>query len=311
MSTMVQTDVIFGGVLRTWRKRRGFSQLDLGLEAGVSSRHISFLETGRAGPSRDMVLRLSATLDLPLRERNNLLFTAGFAPRYLERSLDDADIGEARRALQFILGAHEPNPAFVLDRSWRIVLWNRTQAFMFGELTGRDGSPADLNALDLVFKPGFGREKIVNWEEVAQAVLRRFRRQVARAGPDDPLQETWRQVLEMPGVRELDLVEDASRPPRVLVPIKIRQGDRIYTWFSTLAVFGAAGDITLEELLIESFFPADEPTRDYVEHVFAAAAGGARKSTRTLIRSPTPSPGHRPAAKRVSKSRQVERGRGR
>ena len=275
MSAIPEARGGFGGVLQSWRKRRRLSQLDLGLEAGVSSRHISFLETGRAGPSRDMVLRLAAALDLPLRERNDLLFAAGYAQRYAERSLDDAGVEEARRALQFVLEVHEPNPAFVLDRYWQIVLWNRTQALMLRELTGLDGSPADLNALDLVFKPGLGREEIVNWEEVARAVLRRLRRQVARVGPDDPLCERWRGVLDMPGVRELDLAEDANRPPQVLVPMKIRQGDQIFTWFSTLAVFGATGDVTLEELVIESFFPADEPTRKYVEQVAAAAAGSS------------------------------------
>ena len=277
MPTLSETRAGFGGGLRNWRRRRGLSQLDLGLEAGVSSRHISFLETGRAGPSRDMVLRLAVALDLPLRERNDLLFTAGYAQRYAERSLDDTHVGEARRALQFMLEVHEPNPAFVLDRYWQVVLWNRPQALMISALVGPDGSPADVNALDLVFKPGLGREQFVNWDEVARAVLRRLRRQVSRVGPDDPLHGRWRDVLEMPGVRELDQTEEVNRSPQVLVPMKIRQGDQVFTWFSTLAVFGAAGDVTLDELVLEAFFPADEATRHYVEQVAAAAGVAGEK----------------------------------
>ena len=258
----------FGDGLKSWRDRRGISQLHLALEAGVSARHVSFLETGRARPSRAMVLKLAAALDLPLRERNDLLLSAGFAPRYVERSLDDADVREARRALQFILDAHDPYPAFVIDRYWQIVLWNRTQALLLADLTDPDGSPADLNALDLVFKPGLGRENFVNWEEVAAAVLRRLRRQVARAGPGDPLHRKWAEVREQPGVAAaMKLTEDADRPPPILIPMKIRNGETVFTWYSTLAVFGATGDITLEELVIECFFPGDESTRAFVKQI--------------------------------------------
>ncbi len=255
----------FGIGLRGWRERRGVSQLHLALESGVSARHISFLETGRSRPSRGMVLRLATALDLPLRERNDLLLSAGFAPRYEERSLDDGEVREARRALQFVLDAHEPYPAFVIDRMWRIVLWNRPQALLLSDLTGPDGSPADLNVLDLVFKPGLGREDFLNWDEVAAAVLRRLRRQVARVGPDDPLQVKWSEVRSMPGVAELlGRVEDADRPAPILVPMRIRRGDDVFTWYSTLAAFGATGDVTLEELVIESFFPGDDATRELV-----------------------------------------------
>ncbi|MDX1389676.1 MAG: helix-turn-helix transcriptional regulator [Acidobacteriota bacterium] len=264
----------FGNDLKGWRDRTGVSQLDLGLRAGVSARHISFLETGRARPSRSMVLRLAGALDLRLREQNDLLLAAGFAPRYGERSLDDAEAREARRALRFILDAHEPYPAFVLDHTWRIVLWNRPQAAMLAELDGPNGSPADLNALDLVFAPGPMRESFVNWEEVARAVLRRLRRQMSRVGPGDPLHEVWDRVQGMPGVAELDTVSDAHRPMPVLVPMRMREGDRVLTWYSTLAVFGATGDVTLEELVIESFFPGDEVTRAFVEQLAGALGNG-------------------------------------
>ncbi len=261
----------FGSLLRGWRQRRGVSQLALGLQAGVSARHLSFLETGRAHPSQAMVSRLAGALDLPLRETNDLLLGAGFAPRYPQRALDDAELSEARRALQIILEMHEPNPAFVLDRYWQIILWNRTQALMFRNLHGRSGSPADLNVLDLVFVPGPVRESFLNWEEVAVAVLRRLRRQRARVGPADPLHDTWTRLLALHGVEPLDLT---SGTPPILVPLRMRQGDRVLTWFSTLATFGAAGDITLEELVVESFFPGDEITRAFVAELAAQASKG-------------------------------------
>ncbi len=263
-SSVTRVDDGFGRQLRVWRKRRGVSQLDLGLQAEVSARHISFLETGRARPSRSMVVRLANALEVPLRARNGLLLDAGFAPRYGERSLDDEELSEARRALQFVLDAHEPNPAFVLDRMWQIVLWNRVQGYLLRELHGDDGSPADLNALDLVFLPGRLRESLENWEEVACAMLRRLHRQVSRVGSTDPLHATWKRIQTLPGVAELDLVEDAQRHAPVLVPMRIREGDLVLTWFSTLAVFGATGDVTLEELVIESFFPGDDVTRAFV-----------------------------------------------
>lgn len=255
----------FGSRLRSWRKRRGFSQIALGLDAQVSARHISFLETGRAQPSRAMVLKIATALDLPLRERNELLLSAGFAPRYEHHSLDDVDVVEARRALRFLLDAHEPYPAFVLDRYWQVVLWNRTQELLLREVAGADDAPSDLNVLDLVFVPGKGRAQFLNWEDVARAILRRLRRQLVRVGPGDPLQRKWLEIQDLPGVSELSLSEDLERPPPILVPMRIRNGDSTFTWFSTLAVFGAAGDIALDELVVESFFPGDDATRAFVE----------------------------------------------
>lgn len=262
-ATLLASDP-FGSQLKAWRERRRVSQLDLGLTAEVSARHISFLETGRSRPSRSMVLRLADALELPLRARNELLLAAGFAPRYEERSLGDGELSEARRALQFVLDAHEPNPAFVLDRMWQIVLWNRTQGYLLRELHPEDGSPADLNALDLVLASGPVRESLENWEEVARAVLRRLRRQLLRLGPSDPLQATWERLQTLPGVAELDLFDDGLESTLVLVPMRMREGDRVLTWFSTLAVFGATADVTLEELVIESFFPGDDVTREFV-----------------------------------------------
>ena len=210
------------------------------------------------------MLRLADALELPLRARNELLLDAGFAPSYGERSLEDEALLEARRALDFLLEGHEPNPAFVLDRMWQIVRWNGTQGYLLRDLYEKGGSPADLNALDLVLAPGRMRDSLENWEEVATAVLRRLQRQLSRVGPADALHEVWQRLQGLPGVAELELAESAHGSAPVLIPMRIREGDHVLTWFSTLAVFGATGDVTLEELVIESFFPGDDATRGFV-----------------------------------------------
>lgn len=251
--------------LRGWRAQRGFSQLSLSLDAGVSARHLSFLETGRSQPSREMVLRLAAALDLPLRERNELLVGAGFAPRFGERRLNHEEMQEARRAVRLMLSAHEPCPAFALDRYWNLVEWNRPQAYLLRELADEDGSLANLNALDLVFEPTMMRDQFVNWDEVARAVLLRLRRQIKRVGSaDERLEALWKRLLALPSVEPLLREVPAAANPPILVPIKVRAEDRILTWISTLAVFGATGEVTLDELVIESFFPGDDLTREFV-----------------------------------------------
>ena len=255
----------FNTLLRGWRSRRGVSQLAMALDAGVSTRHLSFLETGRARPSRRMVLRLAAVLDLPLRERNGFLLSAGFAPRFGERPLTSAELEQAFHAVRLMLDAHEPYPAFALDRYWNIIMWNRPLAVMLADLTV-DGTPIDqINALDLVFAPGLMRERLLNWEEVASAVLKRLRRQMVRAASDERLQETWKKIQASAGVADLIREGHTEETPPVLVPMRIREGDQVLTWINTLAVFGATGDVTLDELVVESFFPGDEDTRRFVE----------------------------------------------
>jgi transcriptional regulator with XRE-family HTH domain len=255
----------FREMLRDWRSRRGASQLALALEAGVSARHVSFLETGRARPSREMVLRLAEALDLPLRERNGLLLSAGFAPRFGQRPLSSDELEQARRAVRLMLEAHEPYPAFALDRYWDVVDWNRPLALLLADVAPDEEALRAVNALDLVLRPGPVREQIVNWEQVATAVLRRVRRQVVRAAADERLQAMWQEARTRPGVAGLLDSRSVDEPPPVLVPMIMRQGDRTHSWINTLAVFGAAGDVTLDELVVESFFPADEATRRYVE----------------------------------------------
>jgi transcriptional regulator with XRE-family HTH domain len=265
--------ILFQEQLRQWRARRGCSQLSLSLDAGVSARHLSFLETGRSRPSRKMVLRLATALDLPLRESNELLAGAGFAPRFGDRQLNHDEMKEARRAVRLMLDAHEPCPAFALDRYWNLLEWNRPQAHMLRDIADDDGSLAGINALDLIFEPTMLREQLVNWEEVARAVLLRVRRQVNRSGSmDRKLQDLWTHLLDLPGLEQLTHQVPATANPPVLVPIRMRMEGTVLTWFSTLSVFGATGDITLDEMVIESFFPGDHLTREYVATELAPAS---------------------------------------
>ena len=260
----------FDILLKGWRSRRGVSQFNLALDAGVSARHVSFLETGRSRPSREMVLRLAVALDLPLRESNGLLLSAGFAPRFGERPLNSDDLKQALHAVRLLLDAHEPYPAFALDRYWDIVMWNRPFEEMLAEPVADVDSVRELNALDLVFEPGGMREQFLNWEEVACAVLKRLRRQVVRAGPDERLQRIWSRVQAAPGVADLMRHGRADEAPPVLVPMRVRQGDDVLTWINTLATFGATSEVTLDELVVESLFPGDEPTRRFIEQTIQA-----------------------------------------
>jgi len=175
----------FGTHLKDWRRARRLSQLDLALMADVSARHVSFLETGRARPSRDMVLRLARTLEVPLKERNDLLSAAGFAPAYRARDLSDAELTPLRHAIEHLLAGHDPYPAYVLDRTWDLVDANVGARRLLGGLLPAD-APADArpNMVRLLLKPGPLRDAMVNWDEVARLTLLRLRREVRDTGGD-------------------------------------------------------------------------------------------------------------------------------
>lgn len=250
----------FGDVMREWRGVRGMSQLDLALTAGISTRHISFIETGRSQPSRAMVLRLAETLDLPLRERNRLLIGAGFAPRYRESGLQHEDLAPVCRALDLILRSHEPFPAFVLDRNWNILRANlahrRLLSMLLPEAAGRE----PINAMRLALDPGMLRPMISNWEWVAHLLGHRIRRQMRMPdiAPDE--RRKFEEILDYPGV--LDAMEEARAPldAAVVIPLQIALHGQRLSWFSTIATIGTPQDVTLDEIRIESLFPADEET---------------------------------------------------
>jgi transcriptional regulator with XRE-family HTH domain len=245
------TDVeTFGAALKDWRTRRRLSQLDLALDAEVSARHISFLETGRAEPSRDMVLHLSEALELPLRARNQMLISAGFAAAFPETALDAAALAPVRRALEYMMAQHSPYPALICDRHWNLVNANPAAARLLGLAPGAAGGNL---ARMVATNPAF-EQAIVNWPEVVREFRSRLRLE-ARACGGDPV------ILELAGVLDAIAAGPAAAPSskdQPFMTIKLRHGDDVLSLFSTLAVLGTARDITLNDLRIELFFPADE-----------------------------------------------------
>ncbi len=249
-----------GALLKQWRGVRRLSQLDLALAADTSARHLSFIETGRAQPSRAMVLRLAEALEVPLRDRNGMLAAAGFAPHYRESALSDASMSEVRRALDLMLAQHEPYPALVINSRYDLLMANQGAARMMAGLgmVGSDGPP---NVLRTLFDPNGARASVENWEEVARALLERSRREAALTGGDQAMADLTEELLSYPGVPEAWRAapdRDAELPP--LLNVVFALGDLRLAWFSTIATFGTPQDITLQELHIECFYPADEAT---------------------------------------------------
>lgn len=274
-----------GEVLREWRGVRGLSQLDLALEAEVSSRHLSFIETGRSRPSRRMLLKLAEVLDLPLRERNALLLAAGYAPLYPEKDFDHSSLEPIRGALELVLANHEPYPAFVLDRRWDILLANRPHRRLLPLLLPPGADPGEpVNAFRLVLDPELLRPHIRDWELVAHVLGHRVRRRLRRPHLEPELGDHYEGLLAYPGVREAMADVQPPTDAGVILPltfeVEIEGLRRRLSWFSTLASLGTPLDVTAEELLIESLFPADEATRTVVEALAGAQTeAAAERST--------------------------------
>ena len=247
-----------GTLLRDWRRRRRLSQLDLALEAGVSARHLSFLETGRSKPSREMVLHLSDQLDVPLRDRNHLLLAAGFAPAYEERAIDAPEMAPVREALERVLAGHEPYPAVVVDRWWNLAAANRSIA-MFTDTVPEHLMAPPVNVLRVSLHPDGMAPRILNYGEWRGHLLDRLHRQVALTG-DDRLAALYAEISAYPG----ETAEVHGPGGEIAVPLRYDAGGRELAFFSTIATFGTPVDITLAELSIEAFFPADRSTADYL-----------------------------------------------
>ncbi len=257
-----------GMLLREWRQRRRMSQLDLALEAGVSARHLSFVETGRSRPSAEMVLHLAEQLDVPLRERNALLLAAGFAPVYGQRGLDEPEMGPVRDALQLVLDGHEPYPAIVVDRHWGMVAGNRAVALLTEGVAPHLLEPP-VNVLRASLHPEGAAPRIVNLGEWRAHLLERLGRQAVMSG-DPALAALHEEIAAYPGAGELPPVTDPA-VGEIAVPLRMRGPDGAELAFiSTLATFGTATDITVSELAIESFFPADAATAEVVRAFVAA-----------------------------------------
>jgi transcriptional regulator with XRE-family HTH domain len=265
---MTATTVSIGDLLREWRQRRHLSQLALACEAEISPRHLSFVETGRAQPSREMVLRLAERLDVPLRDRNALLLAAGFAPVYRERPLDDPALAAARSAIDIVLAGHEPYPALAIDRHWHLVASNRA---LMPLLTGvaRHLLAPPVNVLRLSLHPEGVLPRIVNAGEWRAHILERLRRQVGSTG-DNTLRSLFDELRRYPAPAE-EARTSAFEPGGVLVPLTIRTAAGDLSFVSTTTVFGSPMDVTLSELAIESFFPADPVTADRLRQLAGAA----------------------------------------
>ncbi|MGW5385954.1 helix-turn-helix domain-containing protein [Nocardia sp. NPDC003963] len=257
-----------GTLLREWRQRRRLSQLDLALAAGSSTRHLSCVETGRSAPSRDMVLRLSQTLDVPLRERNALLVAAGYAPAYQESSLDDDHLASARAALDHMLAAHEPYPAVAVDRWWNVVTANTALT------VHTDGVPVRLltdrpNVYRLVLHPEGLAARLANPRQVREQLLERLARQADTTG-DPRLRELYDEVSGYPAVDTEDEEAGSTEPGPFQVPVRIRTPHGELSLFGTMATFGAPADVTLSELAVELFYPLDDFTARFLRERAAA-----------------------------------------
>jgi transcriptional regulator with XRE-family HTH domain len=256
-------------LLKTWRHRRRMSQLELALSAGVSQRHLSFLESGRAAPSRSMILQLSETLEVPLRERNDWLTAAGFAPVFKARPLDDPQMDQVMSAVRMMLTNHEPFPAIAIDRAWNIRMSNgpfdRMSAMIDADVWTRVGGP-QRNLMRLFFHPGGIRPFIANWTSIAPLLWRRAQREAEALGGQE-MKEVLSELGPFQDADTLWTAEGAALVP--VLPLQVeRDGVRI-SLFTVIATFGTAQDVTADELRIESLFPADEAT----EALFRAAAG--------------------------------------
>jgi len=255
----------FGQILRRWRLHRGASQLALSLEAEVSARHLSWLESGKAQPSRAMVLRLADRLDLPLRERNAMLLAAGFAPMYGERTLADPALAPARAAVERLLAAHEPAPALVVDRHWNLVAANRMVGVMMRQVVPALREPP-VNVLRLSLHPAGLAPMIENLASWRAHVLHRLQRQIAATG-DAQLVALREELLALPA--PVGATEADAHPDAVVIPFVLNTPHGRLSFLTTVTVFGAPHDVTLAELAIETLLPADEATAAALRAVHA------------------------------------------
>lgn len=249
----------FGPVLRDWRNRRHRSQLALATEAGVSQRHISFLETGRSKPSREMVVHLGVVLDLPLRDRNSMLLAAGYAPVYAERTLDDPELADVRRALDTMLQAHDPFPAYVVDRTWDLVLANDAALRLVARLP-ESAQLLSTNVLRLVCHPDGLRASSPHWQAGASVMLRRLQSEVASQPSNATLSELLDEVMAYPGMPSVTELAAVPSHGDLLTPISIVLDEVELSLFTTITSLISPIDITLEELRLETLLPANAET---------------------------------------------------
>jgi transcriptional regulator with XRE-family HTH domain len=271
----------FGTLLRQWRDLRNFSQLDLALTSQVSQRHISFLESGRAKPSQEMVLQLATVLEIPLRQQNLLLSAAGFTPIHTETDLSAPEMTPVRKAIDLILHQHEPYPAFVVDRYWNLLLTNQGATRLLDRFIVGGASPLEnperlqtlfyrdgkINILRVMLHPQGLRPFIVNWESCANHLLQRLHRETLIERESELSTVLLKELMSYPGVTQIWQTDRHFVQHTLLLNVHLQRDDLELKFFSTIATLGTPYDITLQELRIESMFPADEPTeRNWQQH---------------------------------------------
>jgi transcriptional regulator with XRE-family HTH domain len=254
----------FGRLLKEWRNRRGLSQLALALAARTTQRHVSFIESGRACPSRDMILRIAETINIPLRQQNTMLLAAGYAPVWSERDLSAPDLAMVNTALDYMLAQHEPYPAFVVDRRWNLIRANRGAVAMTEFLLGpapADPAASPVNLAIALMSSESLRPYIMNWEEVAHYFIRGVQADAREDGVPGTL-ELLNRLLAFPEVGPLAEELPAQMTPAPVLPIHFARGETAFRLFSTIATLGTPRDVTLQEVRIECFFPMDDATTE-------------------------------------------------
>jgi len=262
--------VSFADLLRSWRKSRKLSQWDLALDAGISQRHLSFLESGRSSPSREMVLKLARSLDIPLQEQNTLLGSAGFAPMFQSAALDDASLTQARQALEVMLKHHEPYPCLVADNNWNMLMTNESNLRLFSwfidpiNVWQDMGDAGSQNLARLMLHPNGIRPYVANWDIFVNYFLHGLRQEL-RANPyASATRELLDELEALPGLPELP---DIAPPVLPFLTMQLQKGDFRLNLFSIVSTFGHPHDITLQQLRIETFFPADAASEDLIRQL--------------------------------------------
>jgi transcriptional regulator with XRE-family HTH domain len=264
-----------GLLLRQWRDMRGRSQFELSLDAGVSQRHVSFIESGRSVPSRQMLMDIAQALDIPLRERNTLLLAAGYAPTYQESAWDALEMQSVTNALGRILRQHEPFPAVVMDRYWNVLMTNESTPRFFNCFINMAARKGPRNMLHLMFDPAGMRPFIVNWEDVAKSLIQRVYRESVGRVIDEKTQELLAVLLAYPDVKtEWKSPRALSTTPATrtmpVIPISFVKDDEVLSYFSMVTTVGTPQTVAAQELRIECMFPADDATESRHMGMFGA-----------------------------------------
>lgn len=265
-----------GALLRYWRNARHMSQLALAIEADISSRHLCFIETGRAQPSRDMIHLLAEVMDVPLRERNALLLAAGYAPTFREADIDltTDNLAPVRAALHAMLHQQEPFPAVVMDRHWDVVMTNDAAASFFAFLLGDSAGSGPANILRMMFDPAGLRPFVRNWEAAAEALVRRVHRETVGGILDEVTKMLLDELLSYEGVPAQWRSPGLEKPQIPVIPVTFEKDGKAFSYFSTVTTVGTPQDVLLQELRIESFFPFDDATRRHAQELMRHEPSG-------------------------------------